>query len=940
MIPQQTFTRSVLAAMALVTVTAKADVVVDNDQGLPNYTEVGSWLTSTSTGYNHGAYRWTSPGGTEGTAFIADAVRFGGDGGGVCALESTTEVAPGVYHSVYNCPAPQVLHVLEFDLANPEYSVEVGFAQGQRNFSARETTSQIAARYDTAGHEVIGATNASFYDAGLYIHGMLGNNANLIGYPTSSWPREGYVLQESGEAFVTTDTPAAESAVRFADGTQMQAGVFDYTCTPDTLAIYTPDWGATTGSTTEGVEVVVEHASFPWRPNKWVGGAISAIHTGAQSLNNAIPADGFILAACPGMEAELLAHVSVGDPIAVFVGLVPAQLNNAKAICGGAGWLVKDGAPFPENWTYGHAPVRHPRTAVAWSGTRTWFVTCDGRQEGYSVGMTYAELADFLVNALHADQAVNLDGGGSTTMVVQGTVVNCPSTNADPPCTGTERAIPDAMLLVACDPTTAFPVADAFTDGGRVLLWDDKFSINPVLPFLPVAPGGDGHVLRVMNAVGGHETVSQGAAGDRDYTVEAWVYCEYRPDVAGDGFERVGIFARDDGNANFESADLGGGNAYVLTCDSDTGRIRAGVVMDGVLTDFLAPEPLYKPASGWRKFRIGCDGDSIRYVVDGTVVANVTDASHARGRFGIGYHEFFATGANMHGARVDRFSAFTADGDFDGDGDVDLDDHAAFVDCMAGPGATPAPTPPATAQECLDVFDVDVDLDVDAHDFAVVQEWFPIVPGGCWDILLSNFEAYANGTEVMFRDPRFSGSTDLHLAAEPNVHEVTDAVTPFSGSKSYRLQWQFVDADLQRWMRATTSRAANLPDPAIRLDRPICVRLRLDDGSLRVSLGIRETGTTAGVGQDGGTVGTIEWVGATGQVGMAPQGVLLTGQPGVWQTLVFDPVADPLLGFTGDGVLSTPTGRGTLEHLAFSSTGGAGPFTVYIDDIEQLCETP
>ena len=46
------------------------------------------------------------------------------------------------------------------------------------------------------------------------------------------------------------------------------------------------------------------------------------------------------------------------------------------------------------------------------------------------------------------------------------------------------------------------------------------------------------------------------------------------------------------------------------------------------------------------------------------------------------------------------------------------------------------------------------------------------------------------------------------------------------------------------------------------------------------------------------------------------------------------------LGFTGDGVLSSPTNKGTLEHLAFSSTGGAGPFTVYIDDVESICEVP
>jgi len=64
-------------------------------------------------------------------------------------------------------------------------------------------------------------------------------------------------------------------------------------------------------------------------------------------------------------------------------------------------------------------------------------------------------------------------------------------------------------------------------------------------------------------------------------------------------------------------------------------------------------------------------------------------------------------------------------GDFDDDGDVDLDDYTVFADCLAGPGATPAPTDPqVTVQECLDVFDSDRDDDVDLADFASFQEYF------------------------------------------------------------------------------------------------------------------------------------------------------------------------------------------------------------------------
>ena len=64
---------------------------------------------------------------------------------------------------------------------------------------------------------------------------------------------------------------------------------------------------------------------------------------------------------------------------------------------------------------------RHPRTAVALGGegTKLWLVVIDGRQRRYSEGVTLAELADIILE-LGAEMAINLDGGGSSTMVADG----------------------------------------------------------------------------------------------------------------------------------------------------------------------------------------------------------------------------------------------------------------------------------------------------------------------------------------------------------------------------------------------------------------------------------------------------------------------------------------------------------------------------------------
>ena len=89
------------------------------------------------------------------------------------------------------------------------------------------------------------------------------------------------------------------------------------------------------------------------------------------------------------------------------------------------------------------AASRHPRTAVGVSSDdRTlWWVVVDGRQGSYSTGMTLPELAE-LMEGLGVEEALNLDGGGSSVMVVRGRAVSRPSDEAG------ERPVANALLLV------------------------------------------------------------------------------------------------------------------------------------------------------------------------------------------------------------------------------------------------------------------------------------------------------------------------------------------------------------------------------------------------------------------------------------------------------------------------------------------------------------
>jgi hypothetical protein len=71
--------------------------------------------------------------------------------------------------------------------------------------------------------------------------------------------------------------------------------------------------------------------------------------------------------------------------------------------------------------------TRAPRTAIAYDENYIYLIVVDGRQLDYSIGMTFQELALFILNTLGAQNAVAQDGGGSSTMVVNGSVVNRPS---------------------------------------------------------------------------------------------------------------------------------------------------------------------------------------------------------------------------------------------------------------------------------------------------------------------------------------------------------------------------------------------------------------------------------------------------------------------------------------------------------------------------------
>lgn len=193
----------------------------------------------------------------------------------------------------------------------------------------------------------------------------------------------------------------------------------------DSLVVFTPEFGRSTLTDGDGLELVL------------IRGKVVAIR-GSDSI---IPPDGIVVSAS-GEEAAALNAIRLGDPVELEYHVNAPWDRIVHAVCGGPR-LITDGrieiTGKAERFDPSIVTGRHPRTAIAetYDG-RLLLVVVDGRSKR-SAGMTLVELAAYL-QRLGARQAMNLDGGGSSTLLADGKVLNRPSD-------GKERPISNGLLI-------------------------------------------------------------------------------------------------------------------------------------------------------------------------------------------------------------------------------------------------------------------------------------------------------------------------------------------------------------------------------------------------------------------------------------------------------------------------------------------------------------
>ena len=357
------------------------------------------------------------------------------------------QVAPGLWHEhrVTEGDAPLSIHFLEVDPEVNRLQLEVA----QCKVTGLELTSSIAKRLGG-----IAAVNGGFFvrDRGVWDGSPQGACKVRDHFFSDSWWPFALGWSDTNGAQVTMGPVSMRARLYVGDKELPITRMNQYRRSKDVI-LYTHAFDKTTWTDDTGSEVIIKN-------NK-----ISSIRRDAGNSN--IPEGGFVYSVGNTSGIDI-ADLRPGMP--AKVSYVFASRNRD------AHWDMQDyileGWPLllsrgviedfsPERYAQGEALAtnrdrihgfinkKNPRTAVGILPNDHWlFVVVDGRQPDYSVGFSVPDLAQ-LMQGEGCRDALNLDGGGSSTCVLNDEVIN--STSGDPrrPWEGTgERPVSDAIVIV------------------------------------------------------------------------------------------------------------------------------------------------------------------------------------------------------------------------------------------------------------------------------------------------------------------------------------------------------------------------------------------------------------------------------------------------------------------------------------------------------------
>lgn len=385
--------------------------------------------------------------------------------------QSSVTLAPGITHSTGTMRTTgnkkQAVQVGTIDLGHPQ--VEMRSLLSNDKVVKLERPSLNAQRNSRPGSQAIVATNGDVSVAG---------QTGVLAAPHSIHVQDGELMVSPECARPTlgidADGTARIAQVRVSLKLEMGAarpksrkwvwvrGVNVKRPTKDTIVLYTPRFAANTKTASTGTEVVVQTADTLSASGR-VTATVVEIRRNAGSTP-LLPGQMVLSANGAAMKAEL-ERLWVGHQVFIDSMVLDAEADrcsytapeaqgwsNIEQAMGGNYYVTRNSVvAAPSSTQYAKGAVAAPRTAVGLTADgRALMVTVDGRQSGYSVGVTLAEMGQLMIR-LGAVRAFNLDGGGSTVMAVRQPGADT-ITVSNRPSDGSERKLTQALAAFSTAP--------------------------------------------------------------------------------------------------------------------------------------------------------------------------------------------------------------------------------------------------------------------------------------------------------------------------------------------------------------------------------------------------------------------------------------------------------------------------------------------------------
>lgn len=344
---------------------------------------------------------------------------------------STETLGPGAEHqTLRRDDPPQDVHVVRLAPGMAGRLLPVlGKEVLSGPSSGRETTSSMCARV-----KCVAAVNGDFFDATGRAVGAMVSAGELL---TTPGP-EHILLRIDGRGRPTL-RPGIDWSVRVAPavGQAVAAQAVNRPVAGEGVVLYSGRWGPATPADPAATEISLR---LPPSSGILPSGASPVQVVAAQAGGNLPIAGGHVVLSGRGAGAQAVADLARR----ASAGILHVDVAGIVAAIGGSPRLLENGRPaYPAEVTDSFTQGRHPRTVVGVTAAgEILLVTADGR--GASAGLTLPEAAALLAG-LGAVDALNLDGGGSTTFVAGGSVRNVPSD-------GHERPVASALTVMAGGP--------------------------------------------------------------------------------------------------------------------------------------------------------------------------------------------------------------------------------------------------------------------------------------------------------------------------------------------------------------------------------------------------------------------------------------------------------------------------------------------------------